>query len=204
MIGPEGTDNCHKFVDILGLRTIFPLFMKSPKKIKKVGTTEKEHEGRCASRSFLLPQRRWIDSQCLKSTCREEGRHSTHLCRAPSAVFRSGCPACCSLSQLAVEGTLVLLVLVSAAPGYSISCAVNKLFYSCRVCCLKLLLWCKTLLKRVMRQLQMSPQKQCFHGSEHWSVTGWTSAIAEINCIAFEVAFFSFLYFLTLYPGKLL
>lgn len=46
MIGPEGTDNCHKFVDILGLRTIFPLFMKSPKKIKKVGTTEKEHEGR--------------------------------------------------------------------------------------------------------------------------------------------------------------
>ncbi|XP_009642352.2 beta-catenin-like protein 1 [Egretta garzetta] len=44
MIGPEGTDNCHKFVDILGLRTIFPLFMKSPKKIKKVGTTEKEHE----------------------------------------------------------------------------------------------------------------------------------------------------------------
>jgi len=57
MIGPEGTDNCHKFVDILGLRTIFPLFMKSPKKIKKVGTTEKEHEGRCASRSYLLPWR---------------------------------------------------------------------------------------------------------------------------------------------------
>uniref|UniRef100_A0A674IX84 Beta-catenin-like protein 1 n=1 Tax=Terrapene triunguis TaxID=2587831 RepID=A0A674IX84_9SAUR len=44
MIGPEGTDNCHKFVDILGLRTIFPLFMKSPKKMKKIGTTEKEHE----------------------------------------------------------------------------------------------------------------------------------------------------------------
>ncbi|XP_030068462.1 beta-catenin-like protein 1 isoform X1 [Microcaecilia unicolor] len=44
MIGPEGADNCHKFVDILGLRTIFPLFMKSPKKIKKIGTSEKEHE----------------------------------------------------------------------------------------------------------------------------------------------------------------
>ncbi|KAL7990140.1 hypothetical protein Chor_010494, partial [Crotalus horridus] len=44
MIGPEGADNCHKFVDILGLRTIFPLFMKSPKKAKKVGTSEKEHE----------------------------------------------------------------------------------------------------------------------------------------------------------------
>jgi hypothetical protein len=53
MIGPEGTDNCHKFVDILGLRTIFPLFMKSPRKIKKVGTTEKEHEGRDRQRSQL-------------------------------------------------------------------------------------------------------------------------------------------------------
>ncbi|XP_069508488.1 beta-catenin-like protein 1 [Ambystoma mexicanum] len=44
MIGPEGTDNCHKFVDILGLRTIFPLFMKSPRRIRKMGTSEKEHE----------------------------------------------------------------------------------------------------------------------------------------------------------------
>lgn len=131
---------------------------------------------------------------------RREG-HSTHLHRA-SAAFRCGCPACCSLSQLAVEGTLVLLVLVSAAPGDSILCAVNKLFYSCRVCCLKLLLWCRTLLKRVMRQLQMSPQKQCFHGSEHWSVTGWTSAIAEINCIAFEVAFFPFFIYFNSLPWK--
>ncbi|XP_015746748.2 beta-catenin-like protein 1 [Python bivittatus] len=53
MIGPEGADNCHKFVDILGLRTIFPLFMKSPKKIKKVGTSEKEHEGRISSKLAL-------------------------------------------------------------------------------------------------------------------------------------------------------
>lgn len=45
MIGPEGADNCHKFVDILGLRTIFPLFMKTPKKMKKTGASEKEHEG---------------------------------------------------------------------------------------------------------------------------------------------------------------
>uniref|UniRef100_A0A4W3J0U7 Beta-catenin-like protein 1 n=1 Tax=Callorhinchus milii TaxID=7868 RepID=A0A4W3J0U7_CALMI len=44
VIGPEGSDNCHKFVDILGLRTIFPLFMKTPKKMKKAGMTEKEHE----------------------------------------------------------------------------------------------------------------------------------------------------------------
>lgn len=53
MIGPEGTDNCHKFVDILGLRTIFPLFMKSPRKIKKVGTTEKEHEGKFTGEGSL-------------------------------------------------------------------------------------------------------------------------------------------------------
>lgn len=45
MIGPEGSDNCHKFVDILGLRTIFPLFMKTPKKMKKVGISDKQHEG---------------------------------------------------------------------------------------------------------------------------------------------------------------
>ncbi|XP_005730895.1 beta-catenin-like protein 1 [Pundamilia nyererei] len=44
MIGPEGTDNCHKFVDILGLRTIFPLFMKTPKKMRKTGVSEREHE----------------------------------------------------------------------------------------------------------------------------------------------------------------
>lgn len=144
---------------------------------------------------ILLPWRRWRDSQCLKSTCREEGR-AQHPSLQLSGLLL--------LIQLAVEGTLVLLVLVSAAPGDSILCAVNKLFYSCRVCCLKLLLWCKTLLKRVMRQLQMSPQKQCFHGSEHWSVTGWTSGIAETNCIAFEVVFFFLFIFLTLCPGKLL
>lgn len=45
MIGPEGSDNCHKFVDILGLRTVFPLFMKTPKKMKKAGASDKEHEG---------------------------------------------------------------------------------------------------------------------------------------------------------------
>nr|KAF6343096.1 hypothetical protein mPipKuh1_010803 [Pipistrellus kuhlii] len=44
MLGPEGTGSCDMFVDILGLRTLFPLFMKSPRKIKKAGSTEKEHE----------------------------------------------------------------------------------------------------------------------------------------------------------------
>ena len=40
LIGPEGKDNCHKFIDILGLRTIFPLFMKTPKKTKRTVSAE--------------------------------------------------------------------------------------------------------------------------------------------------------------------
>lgn len=56
VIGPEGSDNCHKFVDILGLRTIFPLFMKTPKKMKKVGISDKQHEG------LLTPS---LDINCL-------------------------------------------------------------------------------------------------------------------------------------------
>ncbi|XP_049275879.1 beta-catenin-like protein 1 isoform X1 [Rhipicephalus sanguineus] len=40
----EGTDNCNKFVDILGLRTIFPLFMQTPRKYKKKGASPEEHE----------------------------------------------------------------------------------------------------------------------------------------------------------------
>lgn len=42
--GPEGRDNCVKFVDILGLRTIFPLFMKTPKKQKRKGVSVEQHE----------------------------------------------------------------------------------------------------------------------------------------------------------------
>ena len=38
MTGPEGADNSIKFVDVLGLRSLFPLFMKTPKKTKRSGT----------------------------------------------------------------------------------------------------------------------------------------------------------------------
>jgi beta-catenin-like protein 1 len=44
MSGPHGRDNCNKFVDILGLRTIFPLFMKTPKKNRKKVLSTEEHE----------------------------------------------------------------------------------------------------------------------------------------------------------------
>merc|ERR1711894_97943 len=44
MSGLEGSENCQKFVDILGLRSIFPLFMKTPKANKKAGPSRDELE----------------------------------------------------------------------------------------------------------------------------------------------------------------
>lgn len=44
MSGPDGKENCNKFVDILGLRTIFPLFMTTPKKSKKRIISVEAHE----------------------------------------------------------------------------------------------------------------------------------------------------------------
>ncbi|KAJ8041931.1 Beta-catenin-like protein 1 [Holothuria leucospilota] len=52
--GANAADNCMKFIEILGLRNIFPLFMKTPKKQKK-GPSEMEHEEHvCAIISALL------------------------------------------------------------------------------------------------------------------------------------------------------
>jgi len=44
LTGAEGIDNCLKFIDILGLRTLFPLFMKTPKRSKRAGVSAEEHE----------------------------------------------------------------------------------------------------------------------------------------------------------------
>jgi len=44
LIGSEGTDNCIKLIDILGLRTLFPLFMKTPKKSQRGGTSAEEYQ----------------------------------------------------------------------------------------------------------------------------------------------------------------
>ncbi|WKX89323.1 hypothetical protein Q1695_008737 [Nippostrongylus brasiliensis] len=53
--GPEGKDNCNKFVEILGLRTLFPLFMRTPSKVKRKDTTPDEHEEHvCAILSSLF------------------------------------------------------------------------------------------------------------------------------------------------------
>jgi len=53
--GPEGKENCQKFVDILGLRTLFPLFMRTPSKVKRKDTTPDDHEEHvCAVIASLL------------------------------------------------------------------------------------------------------------------------------------------------------
>lgn len=44
MINKEGADNCVKFIEVYGLRCLFPAFMKTPKKVIKAGGSEKEHE----------------------------------------------------------------------------------------------------------------------------------------------------------------
>ncbi|XP_065887853.1 beta-catenin-like protein 1 [Dysidea avara] len=44
MCTTEGTDNCMKFVEVYGLRTLFPQFMKTPKTKKHGGLSEQEHE----------------------------------------------------------------------------------------------------------------------------------------------------------------
>uniref|UniRef100_A0A2P2I082 Beta-catenin-like protein 1 n=1 Tax=Hirondellea gigas TaxID=1518452 RepID=A0A2P2I082_9CRUS len=49
LTGTEGSDCCNKFVDILGLRTIFPLFIKTPNKHGKRGLNKQEHEGHVLS-----------------------------------------------------------------------------------------------------------------------------------------------------------
>ena len=49
MCNPEGQENCIKFVEVYGLRSFFPAFMKVPKQTKKAGTTPTEHEEHVSS-----------------------------------------------------------------------------------------------------------------------------------------------------------
>ena len=44
MSNKDGVANCVKFVEVYGLRSLFPAFMKTPKKILKSGGSEMEHE----------------------------------------------------------------------------------------------------------------------------------------------------------------
>ena len=53
MQGTDGADNCQKFIDILGLRSLFPLFIKTPKTNKKSGPSKNQLEGRLKYTSSL-------------------------------------------------------------------------------------------------------------------------------------------------------
>lgn len=66
--GPDGKDNCLKFVDILGLRTIFPLFMKTPKKNKqRLLSSEEFEEHVCSIISSMLRNAKGSQKQRLLS-----------------------------------------------------------------------------------------------------------------------------------------
>lgn len=68
MSGPQGRDNCNKFVDILGLRTIFPLFMKTPRKNRKHLLTAEDHEEHvCSIIASMLRNCRGSQRQRLTS-----------------------------------------------------------------------------------------------------------------------------------------
>lgn len=68
MSGPDGRENCNKFVDILGLRTIFPLFMKTPKRNKKHLLSSDEHEEHvCSVIASMLRNCRGAQRQRLLS-----------------------------------------------------------------------------------------------------------------------------------------
>ncbi|VDM98064.1 unnamed protein product [Thelazia callipaeda] len=62
--GAEGKSNCIKFIEILGLRTIFPLFMRTPSKKKRKDSTPDEHEEHVCS----------VLASLLRS-CNDEGRN---------------------------------------------------------------------------------------------------------------------------------
>lgn len=66
--GSDGKENCQKFVDILGLRTIFPLFMKTPKKNKqRLLSSEEFEEHVCSIISSMLRNTKASQKQRLLS-----------------------------------------------------------------------------------------------------------------------------------------
>lgn len=73
MCNTEGSDNCTKFLEVYGLRSLFPAFMKSPKKSRKFGSGAGEHEEHVCSiiaslfRNVHGPSRDRLISKFLES-----------------------------------------------------------------------------------------------------------------------------------------
>ncbi|XP_076469912.1 beta-catenin-like protein 1 [Babylonia areolata] len=67
MTGMDGVDNSQKFVDILGLRTIFPLFMKTPKSARAGPSADELEEHTCSIIASLLRNSHGTQRQRLLS-----------------------------------------------------------------------------------------------------------------------------------------
>ncbi|KAK7114078.1 beta-catenin-like protein 1 [Littorina saxatilis] len=67
MTGVDGVDNSQKFVDILGLRTIFPLYMKTPKTAKAGPSSDELEEHICSIIASLLRNSHGTQRQRLLS-----------------------------------------------------------------------------------------------------------------------------------------
>lgn len=66
--GPDGKENCTKFIEILGLRTVFPLFMKTPKKNKQRSISLEEFEEHvCSIIASMLRNTKGSQKQRLQS-----------------------------------------------------------------------------------------------------------------------------------------
>lgn len=80
MTGKASKPNCDKFADILGLRTLFPLFMKTPSKHKRKGHTAEEHEEHvtgivCSLLRYCSPaQRQRVLSKFTEGDCEKVER----------------------------------------------------------------------------------------------------------------------------------
>lgn len=65
--GNDGKENCQKLVEILGLRTIFPLFMKTPRNKQRILSSEEYEEHVCSIISSMLRNTKASQKQRLLS-----------------------------------------------------------------------------------------------------------------------------------------
>lgn len=95
MNGPDGAGNCMKFIEILGLRTLFPIFMRPPKRQKKTGIRTKVHEEHAVSiiasmfKNLQGPQRQRLISKFTETDFAKVDRlmeiHFKYLSRVQNA-----------------------------------------------------------------------------------------------------------------------
>ncbi|KAI6241435.1 DUF1716 domain-containing protein [Aphelenchoides fujianensis] len=70
---PDGGPNCDKFIEIYGLRTLFPMFMRTPQGTKKKDTAPEEHDEHVISLFTKYKERVDNFTNRLKRKMRESG-----------------------------------------------------------------------------------------------------------------------------------